>query len=56
VSARPSNVAKEVLIAAAEQALAATRAAGGHGSSTVEVGLPPSKQVALLPADRYRSP
>jgi diguanylate cyclase (GGDEF)-like protein len=52
VSARPANVAKEVLIAAAEQALAATRAAGGHDSSTVEVGRPPSKHVALLPAAR----
>ncbi|MDB6009156.1 MAG: diguanylate cyclase [Gammaproteobacteria bacterium] len=56
VAARPSDPTKEALIAAAEQALAATRAAGGHGSSTVEVGRPPSKHVALLPADRHRSP
>jgi diguanylate cyclase (GGDEF)-like protein len=56
VSARLSDGAKEVLIAAAEQALAATRAAGGHGSSTVEVGRPPSKHVALWPTDRHRSP
>jgi diguanylate cyclase (GGDEF)-like protein len=52
----PSDGSKEVLIAAAEQALAASRAAGGHDSSTVEVGRPPSKHVRLLPADRYRSP
>jgi diguanylate cyclase (GGDEF)-like protein len=56
VAASLSDGSKEVLIAAAEQALAATRAAGGHGSSTVEVGRPRSKHVALLPADRYRSP
>jgi diguanylate cyclase (GGDEF)-like protein len=52
VSARPSAGTKEVLIATAEQALAAARAAGGHGSSTVEVGRPPSKYVAPLPAAR----
>jgi diguanylate cyclase (GGDEF)-like protein len=52
VAARPPAGTKEVLIAAAEQALAATRAAGGHGSSTVEVGRPPSKYGALLPAAR----
>jgi diguanylate cyclase (GGDEF)-like protein len=55
-AARPSGGTKEVLIAAAEQALGATRAARGHGSSTVEVSLPPSKRVSLLPADRHRSP
>jgi diguanylate cyclase (GGDEF)-like protein len=52
VSARPFGATKEVLIAAAEQALAATRTAGGHGSSSVEVGRPPSKHVALLPTAR----
>ena len=53
VAARhPSAGTKEVLIAAAEQALAATRAAGGHGSSTVEVGRPPSQFGARLLAAR----
>ena len=51
-SARPSDGTKEVLISAAEQALAVTRAAGGHGSSTVEVGRFLAKYVALLPAAR----
>jgi diguanylate cyclase (GGDEF)-like protein len=52
VSARPFDATKEVLIAAAEQALAATRTAGGHGSSSMEVGRPPSKHVALLATAR----
>jgi diguanylate cyclase (GGDEF)-like protein len=52
VSARPPEETKEALVAAAEQALAVTRAAGGHDCSIVEVGRPPSKLVALLPADR----
>jgi diguanylate cyclase (GGDEF)-like protein len=55
VSARTSEASKEVLIAGAERALATTRAAGGHGSSTVEVDRPSSKRAAKLPAGRHRS-